>query len=121
VRGVRTWSPGQPSLYRAVATLSCGGGQRDGCPDTETATFGVRSFSFDSSAGFVLNGQSVKLHGGCVHHDNGPLGSKAIGRAEERRVELLKANYLRMTTIPLLAAIMRWIIVTACTNPVPTV
>lgn len=30
--------------------------------------------------------------GGCVHHDNGPLGSKAIGRAEERRVELLKAN-----------------------------
>ena len=107
MRGVRTWSPGQPSLYRAVATLSCGGGLRDGCPDTETATFGVRSFSFDSSAGFVLNGQSVKLHGGapeaarnvpppaaahqalrvvvgCVHHDNGPLGSKANGRAEER-------------------------------------
>ena len=78
-----------------------------GVLDTETATFGVRSFSFDSSAGFVLNGQSVKLHGGapeaarnvppaaaarqalrvvvgCVHHDNGPLGSKANGRAEER-------------------------------------
>ena len=26
------------------------------------------------------------------HHDNGPLGSAAIDRAEERRVELLKAN-----------------------------
>jgi len=27
-----------------------------------------------------------------VHHDNGPLGSKAYDRAEERRVEILKAN-----------------------------
>jgi beta-galactosidase len=26
-----------------------------------------------------------------VHHDNGPLGSKTIDRAEERRVENLKA------------------------------
>ena len=34
----------------------------------------------------------LKLKGGCVHHDNGPLGSAAIDRAEERRVELLKAN-----------------------------
>ena len=27
-----------------------------------------------------------------MHHDNGPLGAAAIDRAEERRVELLKAN-----------------------------
>ena len=30
------------------------------------------------------------MRGGCVHHDNGPLGSATIDRAEERRVELLK-------------------------------
>ena len=39
-----------------------------------------------------INGESYKLKGACVHHDNGPLGSAAIDRAEERRVELLKAN-----------------------------
>ena len=32
------------------------------------------------------------MKGGCIHHDNGPLGAKAYDRAEERRVELLKAS-----------------------------
>ncbi len=32
----------------------------------------------------------IKLHGGCIHHDNGPLGAAAIDRAEERKIELLK-------------------------------
>jgi beta-galactosidase/beta-glucuronidase len=27
-----------------------------------------------------------------VHHDNGPLGARAIARADERRVELLKQS-----------------------------
>ena len=34
----------------------------------------------------------MKLKGGCIHHDNGLLGAAAIDRAEERKVELLKAN-----------------------------
>ena len=41
--------------------------------------------------GLLLNGEPVKLTGGSVHHDNGPLGAAAFDRAEERRVELLKA------------------------------
>jgi beta-galactosidase len=32
------------------------------------------------------------LKGGCMHHDNGPLGSAAFDRAEVRRVELMKAS-----------------------------
>jgi beta-galactosidase len=32
----------------------------------------------------------VRLRGACLHHDNGPLGAAAVGRAEERRIELLK-------------------------------
>ena len=40
----------------------------------------------------MLNGKSMKLKGGCVHHDNGLLGAAAIDRAEERKVELMKAN-----------------------------
>jgi beta-galactosidase len=34
----------------------------------------------------------MKLKGGCFHHDNGPLGARSYDRAEERRVELLKAS-----------------------------
>src|SRR5207244_1904874 len=30
------------------------------------------------------------LKGGCIHHDNGPLGAAAIDRAEERKIEILK-------------------------------
>jgi beta-galactosidase len=33
----------------------------------------------------------IKLAGGSVHHDNGPLGAAAFDRAEERKAELLKA------------------------------
>jgi len=39
-----------------------------------------------------LNGKTIKLKGGCIHHDNGLLGAAAIDRAEVRKVEMLKAN-----------------------------
>ena len=41
--------------------------------------------------GLLLNGKSIKLTGGSVHHDNGPLRAAAFDRAQQRRVELLKA------------------------------
>ncbi len=47
--------------------------------------------SWSVDKGLLLNGQSIKLVGGSVHHDNGPLGAAAFDRAEDRRVEILKA------------------------------
>ena len=61
-------------------------------PHTTSTTFGVRQISFDSVSGFLINGRATKLYGGCLHHDNGPLGAAAIDRAEERRVQILKAQ-----------------------------
>ena len=58
--------------------------------ETETP-FGVRSLAWSVEKGLLLNGASIKLAGGSVHHDNGPLGAAAFDRAEVRRVELLKA------------------------------
>ncbi len=82
------WSPDSPQLYRLVCQASVAGKVVD-----EAATpFGIRSLSFDVTDGFRLNGQPLKLRGGCVHHDNGCLGSCTYDRAEERRVEILKAN-----------------------------
>ncbi len=82
------WSPDSPDLYRAVTEVYADEKLTD---KTETP-FGIRSISFDPVNGFRLNGKTLKLKGGCVHHDNGPLGARAYDRAEERRVELLKAS-----------------------------
>lgn len=82
------WSPETPSVYRCRVEVHGTGKTLD----VESATFGIRSFSFDAERGFVLNGQPVLMKGGCVHHDCGPLGAASIDRAEERKVELLKAS-----------------------------
>jgi len=80
------WSPKSPSLYTAKVTVKIG----NAVYDQTTTLFGIRSISFDAKRGFLLNGENVKLKGGCMHHDNGILGSATIDRAEERRVELMK-------------------------------
>jgi beta-galactosidase len=81
------WSPDTPALYTAVTEVSSGGRLLD---RVETP-FGIRATSF-SVEGFRLNGTPMKLHGGCFHDDHGPLGSKSYDRAEERRIQLLKAS-----------------------------
>ena len=51
----------------------------------------------------------MNLQGGCVHHDNGPLGAATISRAEERRVENLKAlgyNAIRTSHNPVSPAFL---------------
>jgi beta-galactosidase len=82
------WSPDSPELYKAISEIY----DSETLVDKVETTFGIRTISFDASRGFLLNGKPMKLKGGCVHHDNGILGSKAYDRAEERRVELLKSN-----------------------------
>lgn len=96
---VATWGPEQPALLTAALCLA----SDDGCgarpPRTANGTtpsrlesFGVRTFRFTATRGLELNGHTIKLRGGCIHHANGPLGSRAIARAEERRVALLKKS-----------------------------
>ncbi|WP_348263659.1 glycoside hydrolase family 2 TIM barrel-domain containing protein [Telmatobacter sp. DSM 110680] len=81
------WSPKSPTLYRAVSTIR----ENGNVIDKVTTVFGIRSLAWSAENGLLLNGKPIKLTGGSVHHDNGPLGAAAFDRAEERRVELLKA------------------------------
>ncbi|MEM1582502.1 MAG: glycoside hydrolase family 2 TIM barrel-domain containing protein [Candidatus Bathyarchaeia archaeon] len=82
------WSVENPYLYTLRSEII-----RDGVVVDKTDTkIGIRSISFDAHNGFRLNGVPIKLKGGCVHHDCGLLGAAAYDRAEERKVELLKAN-----------------------------
>jgi beta-galactosidase len=80
------WSVENPNLYIAQITLFVNSKESDNLK----TSFGVRSIHFDAQTGFTMNGKSIELKGGCFHHDNGPLGSAAIDRAEERKIELLK-------------------------------
>jgi len=84
----KLWDTENPHLYKAKISLK----QNGKTIDQYTQNFGVRSIKFDASTGFTLNGKSIKLKGGCIHHDNGVLGVAAIDRAEERKIELLKKN-----------------------------
>jgi beta-galactosidase len=81
------WSPESPALYRAVTQVLKNGA----IVDEVVTPFGIRSLTWSAEKGLLLNGKSIKLTGGSVHHDNGPLGAAAFDRAEERRVQLLKA------------------------------
>lgn len=88
VKNPQLWSTENPVLYTAVMSVY----QNDKLIDEQKTKFGIRTISFDAVNGFQLNGKTVKLKGGCFHNDNGPLGSKAYDRAEERKVELMKAS-----------------------------
>jgi len=84
----KLWSPDSPAQYTAKIIVSID----NKIVDQYIQIFGIRSIEFSAEKGFLLNGKSVKLKGGCIHHDNGLLGSAAFDRAEERRVEIMKAN-----------------------------
>lgn len=81
------WSIDDPHLYKAIIKVFLKGD----LTDTYETIFGIRDFQFDSEKGFSLNGESLKIHGVCMHHDLGALGAAVNKRAIERQLELLKA------------------------------
>jgi beta-galactosidase len=88
VQDPKLWSPDTPDLCILETEVRVG----EQIVDAVVTPFGIRSIAFDAEAGFRLNGEPLELKGGCVHHDHGPLGAASHDRAEERKVELLKAN-----------------------------
>jgi beta-galactosidase len=87
VQNPSLWSPDSPALYQAIVTLS----QRGQVEDVASTQFGIRSLAWNAEQGFLLNGETIKLRGGCIHHDFGALGAASFPQAEERRVATLKA------------------------------
>ncbi len=81
------WTPETPHLYQARIAV-----MQDGkVIDEQKNSFGIRSIKYSAEKGFLLNDKPIKINGGCAHHDNGCLGAAAYDRAEERKVQLLKA------------------------------
>ena len=102
VPDARLWSADTPKLYTCRVRLE------DGATvlDTAETSFGIRLLNW-STEGFFVNGQSVKLRGGCIHSDNGILGACSFDEAEWRRVRRLKEygfNAIRSAHNPLCRA-----------------
>ena len=96
IQNPHLWSPQDPYLYTVNTKLST---QNSPC----STKFGVRSFSYDTEKGFVLNGKPMLLNGACVHHDDGVIGAMAFDDAEIRKVRLMKAagfNLIRTSHNP---------------------
>lgn len=80
------WDAEHPALYAYHAILL----EQDQILDEERGSFGIRTLSLDPANGLRINGKSVKLRGGCIHHDNGILGAVTFPHAEEERIRKLK-------------------------------
>ena len=81
------WSIDDPYLYTAKVEVADVEGR---VLDDYTFRFGIRSFQFDPSTGFSLNGQPMQMNGVCLHHDLGCLGSAVNRRAIQRQLEILR-------------------------------
>lgn len=96
----KLWDVDTPYLYHYRATL-----KEDGeILDEENGTFGIRQLQLDAKHGLRINGRVVKLRGGCIHHDNGAIGTAEFAHAEEFRVKTLKDagyNAIRSSHYPM--------------------
>lgn len=95
IRNPRLWGIEQPNRYVAVTTveeMDSGSKRSRGKTVDEVETpFGIRSYEFTATNGFLLNGERVPINGVCNHHDLGALGAAFNLRAAERQLEILKA------------------------------
>ncbi len=81
IPNAKLWSAAQPQLYRCRAKSAT---------DEAWVTFGIRELKWNAKTGLTVNGEPVKLRGGCIHHDHGVLGACEYRESEARRIRILK-------------------------------
>ena len=83
------WDIDTPNLYELKVQITDETGT---VLDEAVTTFGIRTIEMNAKDGLLLNGKTVLLKGGCIHHDNGILGARALKESEYRKVRLHKEN-----------------------------
>lgn len=94
VQSPRLWSTEHPHCY--VLESRCG-------EQLLRERVGFRSMTLTTDRGLLLNGEPVKLHGVCLHHDLGCLGSAFHAAAARRQLLAMKqmgVNSLRTSHNP---------------------
>ena len=93
------WDTENPYLYKIITKVY----EDNQLVDNYETPLGFRYFNFDAEKGFSLNGKLVKIHGVCLHHDNGALGAVANRAAIKRKLTILKnmgVNAIRVSHNP---------------------
>lgn len=94
------WDAENPYLYTYRTYIK----ENDSVIDEETGTFGIRKLQLDTKHGLRVNGKVIKLRGGCIHHDNGIIGTAEFTHSAEARVKKLKEtgfNAIRSAHYPM--------------------
>lgn len=93
----KLWDCDNPFLYRISVTASNLGifkthfiKDESVATDEDSTIFGIRTITADAVRGLRINNKSVKLKGGCIHHDNGPIGAISLYESESRKIKKLK-------------------------------
>jgi beta-galactosidase len=110
------WSVDNPNLYRLharVTTLGTFGSHfvpsALSTSDEADVLFGIRTISADAKYGLRINNIPTKLKGGCLHHDNGPIGAGSFYDSELRKLKRMKEigfNAIRTAHNPPSSALM---------------
>ena len=80
------WTDRKPYLYTLVSRITVNGK----IVDEVRSRTGIRTATFDTNQGFLLNGERVKIKGMCVHHDCGVTGAVGYRDSWERRLRKLR-------------------------------
>lgn len=94
IRHPLLWSCDHPHCYTLITILG---------PQEEQHTVGFRTITFTTDEGLFLNGQPLKLHGVCLHHDLGALGAAFHEKAARRQLRCMRnmgVNALRTAHNP---------------------
>lgn len=106
IKAPKLWSLTERNMYTAEVTLYDG----ETAIHEECVKFGFREARFDPDKGFFLNGEHIKLHGVCEHHDNGALGAAFNINAFRRKMLRLRemgVNALRTSHNPPAPGVMQ--------------
>ena len=90
----RLWSCEHPNCYTLETVLGS---------QIIRQKVGFRTAELTTDRGLVLNGQAVKLHGVCMHHDLGALGAAFHEKAARRQLRIMRemgVNALRTSHNP---------------------
>ena len=83
------WSPENPKLYKFIVTV-IDQDHHNKIVDQKETEFGIRTFAFDPTNGFLLNGKHYELYGTCNHQDMAGVGAALPDALQEFRVKKLK-------------------------------
>lgn len=83
---VKLWDTENPNLYNFKVEIL---DSEDKVIDTQIIRYGFRKVVF-TKTGFYLNGKYLKIHGACMHHDQGSLGAVSYEESLQRQIRIMR-------------------------------